>query len=777
MFRKKLVPWVLAGCMLATGMPAAVYAAPESTAGNAVAIGALESTADNTASVTAPESNSGSASSAGIPATGDIAVTDNTSQEPKAEDLERIIKLVKDKIAVPAELSKFDYNFNADNYYGGASWNLNWYTADNSRRISVQSDQDGNIISFNSNRDNSGSYTPKYLKADLKAAADQFIKKAAADISGKLKYTGATSDGTYSGRYNYQYQRVENGIPMPDNTVTVGVNYETGEVTSYSANWLYHADIPSADAKITKEEAAQKIGKSVKMELSYQNAYTTGKDGKTKIKAFLVYAPDNSYTAVDAKTGEVYTTQNEWVERAAEASAGSKFDLDDKDSGGLTQEEVSKVDEIKGLISKDAAIKAVTGNKSLLLDANLKSVSASLYKQDYYYGDKDGYVWNINLSDPRETDKESGDTYRAYANATVDAVTGKILSFNASVKDYYDMNQKEWDTVKVKYSKEQGQKILEDFLKVQVPDQFNHSVFSDNSDSYIIAYADGKEVYGGFSYHYNRVNEGIEYPYNGIYGSVDGVTGKIYSFSYNWNDDITFEAPKNIIGAKEALNIYLSNEGYHLVYEINNIHSYTDAGKNIISTDSYSVQNEVRLVYRTDISPLYISPFTGKQLNSDGEEYVAPEELYQYKDLANTASERNIRLLAEIGIGFKGGEFKPDKAITTKELTDFVSQAGIYYNSNKYKLDIGDSTISRLLASKFAVQALGYEGIARLKGIYNTNFKDQSEISEEYFGYAALAQGLNLVRSNSENEFRPNDKLTRAEAADMIIAMLSAEDQ
>ncbi len=758
MIRKKLVPLVLAGCLITTGMPGIVFGA--------------ESSAANSAS----GSTSSSIASIDIPATGEIVVTDTSSQEPKAEDLERIIQTVKGKITIPAELSKFDYNFNAESYYGGASWNLNWYTEDSSRRITVQSDSKGNILGFYSYDEKSGNYTPKYMKADLKAAADKFIKKVAADISGKIKYVRADSSGYGRGQYNYVYQRVENGIPMPDNTVTVGVNYQTGVVTSYDAQWLYDTAFPSAEVKLTKEEAAAKLGKAINLKLTYQNAYSTDKDGKSKIKAYLVYAPENSYAAVDAKTGEVYTTQNEWIEnQSTEATAGEK-DAGSNGFGGLTQEEITKIDEIKGLISREAAIKAITGNKSLLLDENLKSISASLYKQADYEGGDSSYIWRINLSDPREAGKGNDDLYRAYASATVDAKTGKILAFNASVKDYYNMAKKEWENVKVKYSKEQGQKLLEDFLKEQVPDKFKNSVLSDNRDSYVIAYIDGKEVYGGYSYNYNRVNEGIEYSYNGINGSVDGVTGKIYNFNLNWNKDITFESPKNAMSAENALKIYLANEGFHLVYEMNNIHSYPAVSKDAIMKDaSYRVNSEVRLVYRTDINPSNISPFTGKQLDYNGEEYVAPEAMYQYKDLSNTASEKNIRLLAEIGIGFKGGEFKPDKAITTKELTEFLNQTGIYYNSNKYKIKNDDSTITRAAVSKFAVQILGYESIAKLKNIYAANFKDQNQISAEDLGYVALAQGLELVTANSSNEFRPTDNLTRAEAADLLVAMLNIE--
>ncbi len=777
MLRKKLVPMILIGCMVMTCLPGAVYGAESNTDAAAEVLYANKAAAANAAGVDFA-GDIAIAAPVDIPATGG-AVTG----EPKAEDLERIIKAVKSKIAIPDELSVFNYNFITESSGSSAYWKLDWSTEDYSKRITVRSDQNGNILYYYSRNNNEGSYAPKYLKSELKETAAQFIKKTTPDIYNKVEYVSTPSQGYYGGLYTYQYQRVENGIPMPDNTVTVGVNYETGKVVSFSAEWLYNVEIPSSAAKITKQEAAEKIGKTVTMKLTYQNAYTTDKNGNTKVKAFLVYSPDNSYVAVDAQTGEVYTTQNEWVVREDSGSTSANKEEAAADSAAgegslkLTEEEILKLDELKGLISREDAIKAITGNKSLLLDDNLKSISANLYKRNSFYSVGEGtkYIWSITLSDPRESNKESGDIYRAYASAEVDAITGKIVSFNASVKDYYNMSEKEWETVKVNYTSEQGQKILEEFIKKQIPDLFEKSVLTDNRETYVIAYKDGKEVYGGYNYNYERVNEGINYSYNGIYGAVDGVTGKIYSFSYNWYDDITFESPKNSISAADAFKAYISNDGYHLVYEINNIHSYS-SGKNVISSDDYSVDYKVRLVYRTDIWPAFISPFTGKQLNYDGEEYVAEENIYSYSDIKDTGSSRNILLLADIGIGFKGGEFKPGNAITTKELTEFLNLANIYYNSGKYQIKNDDSTITRASVSKFAIQILGYENVAKLKDIYNTGFKDQDQIPEELYGYTALANGLNIITANSDKEFRPNDKLTRGEAANMLIGMLNTKE-
>ena len=740
MIKKKILPLTLIGCMLFSGLP--INAAEVSAAGGAKA-------------------------------------SENVVTEPTDKGLESIIQAVKAKLSIPSEMTKFDYYYNSQNAYSKAYWYLTWNNEDYSKSISVTVDQDENIISCNSYENRNGMFTPKYLKSELQGTALDFIKKINPSIADKIEFVKAESSGRYSGQYIYTFRRVENKIPMPDNTVTVGVNYETGKVTSYDLNWLFDVKVPSADVKITEKEASEKLGKKVSMKLSYQNAYEADDNGNTTIRAFLVYSPDLSYSSVDAKTGEVYTTQNEWVnknekaknEAAADAAGDSK----------LSNEEIKKIQDLKGIISKDKAIKTVTGNSSLLLDKNLKSITARLYKyRDYHYTTRnkdteERYVWNIYFSDPREVDNEKGkDVYRAYASATVDAKTGKLISFNSSVKDSYYYGLEGKAIPKIKYSKKQGQTILESFLKTQVPSLYKNTALTNNDGSYIIGYKGGKEIYGGYYYNYERTHEKISYPYNGIYGAVDGVTGKIYNFSYNWDENVEFESPNNIISAKKAYEYYVSNDALGLIYEINNIHSNNDKAKIQENPNSYSVKSEIRLVYRNDLSPAYISPFTGKQIDNEGKEYVESAGKYSYSDIKGHKSEKNILLLAELGVGFDGGKFYPDQAITNKELNEFFTKLNYYYDK-QYELKNNSSNITRIETAKFIVQVLGYDKVAQLKGIYNTTFADQNQLSESNAGYAAIACGFGLITTNDRNEFRPNENLTRGEAADMMLTLLSAK--
>ena len=59
------------------------------------------------------------------------------------------------------------------------------------------------------------------------------------------------------------------------------------------------------------------------------------------------------------------------------------------------------------------------------------------------------------------------------------------------------------------------------------------------------------------------MNEGLEYTYNGIYGKVDGVTGKIYSYRYNWDENVEFESPTNAMSKEEAYKAYSNKDKWY----------------------------------------------------------------------------------------------------------------------------------------------------------------------------------------------------------------------
>lgn len=699
------------------------------------------------------------------------------------KELEEAIKAVKSKITIPKDYSEFDYYYQGSNSYAGIYWNLSWRTPKDYSSIEVSLDKDYNFVNYsNYNRNKTNRSIPSYLKDELQDDAKAFIRKIAPDIYNNLHFKEANYDGIYNNSYSYFYQRKEKNVIFPDNAVTVRVDAETGEIVSASINWLYEAKIPPSSVKLTKDDAAKIIGENLNMKLTYKmnyySIYENGQNKNTK-KAFLVYEPDKGYISVDANTGEVYLTRTEWVELTSneEMDATKADDMavaGEAGAGMLTEEEIAKIRELEKLITKDKAIEIITSNPHLYIEDSLITYTANLNKS-YSSSDEDGsYVWNISLRDNRPIDYNSDkDYHRAYASATVDAKTGKILSFNANIKNNYDRNTGKWNPVKIKYDREYGKEVLEKFLKTQVKSRFTNSKLVEERDDYIAYYKEENvPIYGGYSYRYNRFNEGVEFVYNGINGSVDGVTGKIYNYRSNWDDDIVFESPKNAMSPQDAFLHYIIKDGYNLLYEINVINQYDPNYKSkdryYDYLEAYSVAYEIRLVYRPDISPTYISPFTGEQLDYSGEVYKGKEP-YAYKDIIDSEENRSILLLADMNIGFEGEYFNPDKSVTEEEFNQLLEKLIGYWRTDSENTKDPTKLITREeLAYKF-IEIYGIEKIANISGIYTTGYSDEDNIASEYIGAVALAKGLGLFSNNDSNEFNPKNNISRRDAVQLLL--------
>ncbi len=707
--------------------------------------------------------------------------------EPTTSGLEAAILAVKEKITIPKEYSVFNYYFNEGSYYSDSYWSLNWSTSNYSSNIQVNCDKDNHITYFYQyDYSEKAAGVAKFLKSELKDKADAFIQQIAPDTLNKLEYIDATYESVYSGNYVYNYQRRNNGVVLPENKVSVAVNSVSGKVAYASVNWLYNEKMPSSKATITKEQAANIIKENMQMKLVYRSDYYGIYDakGNRATKAFLVYEPTLSYISIDAKTGKVYLTKSEWVttntsNQAKEESASTAADMD-KGTGSLTltEEEIAKIQELKNLISKDKAIDIITGNSSLYLENTLKSYSASLTKTEDANG-KASYVWNVTLRDPREVDySKDTDLYRAYASATVDASTGKILSFYSSMKGYYDDITKTYETVKINYNKEKSRDILEKFLQKQIKNRFDNSILVNETDGYVAFYKNEEPIYGGYNYQYNRVNEKIEYAYNNIYGSVDGVTGKIYSFGTYWDDSIVFESTKGAMTADQAMDYYLGNDGFGLKYEINVVNKY-DSKYEILDSyydynEAYSVDYEIRLVYHPDVNPGFISPFTGEQLNYNGEVYKKGAT-YSYSDIENTEANRNILLLADMNIGFDGGKFFPDQSITVSEINVLLQNVGYGYGYTTQEDNKAKNLVTREEIAGLFINKLGLEKMSKLAGIYTTGYADEKDIDANYLGAVALCKGFGIMKADANNNFKAKSNVTRYDAVGLILNFIAAQ--
>lgn len=792
-----------------------------------------------------------------------FAVNAASTNEPTNEQLERIIKIVKPKLDVPEQCSEFNWYYTAKNVYGDTSWRLTWKTKTEnnkeSERVIVRCDENGNLTSYMHRKGNNeyGSL-PGYSKDALEKNATDFISKVVPQAAANVKLESVNCYGIYSNQYTYKYVRYIDGYKFPDNYISIDVDYTSGRIASMSVNYDYEIDIKKYNSIIAPEKALEILGTRKKMQLEYMTK-TEKIEGKNTVKAFLVYVPQEEYVAIDAETGEIYDTKSVWnvktedsVSNFGEAVGGgynSKFDdAEEKENSYiLTDEETNSVNILEGLISKEEAIKAVTSNPYLYIDSALTAVEATLEKNNLsnenslYKNDNGSYIWYIYFSNPVFDDKYYSDV-SAYAE--INAENGNLISYSCNLNDYIYYREKLSDVPEVKYNKEKAQAIAEEFLKAYADSKFSNTVENEYYQTNVISRIENggditSEVYGAHRFSYTRINEGVTLNRNYINVGVDGVTGKIFSYNYNWWTNVEFESVNGIITPEQALAAYVSNDGYGLIYEKNTTYIYTpvtasskkdvcsafvaslaatlindgdidkvidkyaekidrtklkqllynekenelmdficeyfgvnfeeineSASEYIDSSMFYDKISEARLVYTCyDVPSDYVSPFSGKLLKYNGEEYKFDSDIYAYDDLEGHWIKTDAELLADVGIGFGGGSFKPDANITADEFVKLAEAMNVCL-----KLD-SQAEIKRIDAIKALLNCFGYEKVAKLNGIYVTDFEDNGAISQDDIGYTAIAYGLGIIKGDGKNA-DIYSKLTRAQAVSLLINTL-----
>ena len=200
--------------------------------------------------------------------------------------------------------------------------------------------------------------------------------------------------------------------------------------------------------------------------------------------------------------------------------------------------------------------------------------------------------------------------------------------------------------------------------------------------------------------------------------------------------------------------------------------------------------NEASLIYAFDDNiPLRIDAFTGKILNYNNEEYK--KDVFKgYTDISGHYAEKIMNELARFGIRFEGEEARPDEPIMQKDYiallnSVFVSKnpviickannyAGEYrdaYNRGILLPDEADEQgeVTRALAAKYLIRAMGIDKYASIKGIYVSPFNDVTE----YVGHIAILNGLGIVSGDGNGNFNPNGILKRADAMILIYNYLT----
>ena len=457
--------------------------------------------------------------------------------------------------------------------------------------------------------------------------------------------------------------------------------------------------------------------------------YKTYYDWKTEEKSsFLVYKLHNGERkGIDAATGALVVhykdEDNELYKEAATEESQSITAKNDSGASGLTPSERKAVEETKGLLGVEVILDKVAKHFPRVKSATVSR--NNLYKQ------QETYVRQIVLKD--EVNKTN-------VSLTVDAKT-------AEIENYYFWSSTSPETAEYHWS----EKEAASFLSQVAPQQFKETKLIE--DDYT------NEDMTTTNYYYGRLVNHLLVDGEGLSITYDQRLGEVTSYSKNWSQ-MSFKSPEGMMSKESAVK----NIGLELVY---------------METD----QGVYRLAYTTRESYMLLDAFTGKEVDYSGK--VIEEEAQKfYTDLKGHPKEVLIKKLFDSGIYLKGEKLKPDMPVSEEDFLNLLCQVTQGYEldenenvSEWYKEITGKATIekkqtlTRENAVYYMINATTYKKIAGVSELYVYPFDDK-QYDEALKGYISLAYGLKLIQKDEEGLFRPEDRLTRAEALEMMYYLL-----
>lgn len=640
--------------------------------------------------------------------------------ENNNEEMKSILAGVKERVEIPAECTEFSSGSRSE--YGITTYDFLWRTknveAGEYKNVRVLCLDDGTITSYSTTSD-SRDYSLKIsrlTKDEAKERAEDFIKRMNPDFP----YAVVVNDegaGNLYGNYNFSTQVYINEIPI-DGTGRIAVDGDSGRISNYYLNYM-PAEYPSVEEAISVEDAKKAYSEKLGLKLVYKT-YMYEEDNKSAYPAYVQKQTGEKY--INALTGELADlTDNRYARYTSGSGGGAAFKTEEAAAdNGFTEQELSELENVKGLVSKEKIEQQLRANTTLNIPSEVKLSNISLTKRY----NKDEYTYNVSMN---------SDT--TYIHASLDAKTGELLSYSRSDKD---------DDSKTEYRNDRAVEALAG----NKSDEYKYNDETNNYQRYVNDIAVEGDT---LSLNYR----------NGILTH--------YYISYT---DIEFPSIDDVISVADAEKIMFDKNGYNMAYKL----SYSEES---ITPVAVYVHNYIN-----------INALTGKIVGYDGEEIT--DSKIEYSDIDDHYAKQIIETLAYYGIGFEGGEFKPNEKITQKDyiqLLTAITQSPIVIlkNDNSQYESAYSSAIRRNILSKderddnaivtretaaiYMMRTIGAEPYAKYDDIYTTPFKDVTRNK----GYIALLSAMGIASGNGDGTFTPEREITRAESAVMIYNYLTRQ--
>lgn len=640
--------------------------------------------------------------------------------------VEKLVLKAKEIFNIKDVYDNFEVNSSSDNDYG-TIYNLSWSKKDGSSDLNVSISNDMHITNYNKYENKKyETLKPNYSYEALKKYAIDTIKKIDPVNAKSLKLNESSYQNYIDDNaYIFNFDRYVGDRRVIGDGASITINYVDKSVKRYSLNYNHGfdfsktAEFDALKSNLTMDEAINIFKENKYLKPMIKFVIDEKKDPRITFKT--IYSNElnaNYFVNSTSKKYERYDYPiflNNFMTK--DAAAEGAMD-------GLSEYEVKGIDKIKGIKTKDEAVKKA---KTFVKDASKAKVTLSNLNQDYISKD---YVYNINM--------ESGkDEKKTYYNISFDAKDLTLLRF--STYNNFDSG----DNNKKDLSSDELKKIALDYIKKNASD-------IDEKDLELMA-TENNTAY------FVRVMDGYYIPENSISISVSKDTKEINEYSRAWyRKPIKYEKAKKSID--EAYDVIKKEINYEEAYQY-------------IRDKSDPAKSSVVLTYMPKNTKIEIDAISGKLAKSN-------EELKNYSDIDKSKYKDKAILLKQMGYAYIEDEIMPEKNLKQKDFITFVYIFGsrdsdeIIDNAYQRALREGvikanevnrEKEITNMDLAKFMIRLKGMEELVG-KDIFK-NINTKAKLTKEENAYLSLANALGYISGKTIDK---NAKVNRDEFINIV---------
>lgn len=571
--------------------------------------------------------------------------------------------------------------------------------------------------------------------------------------------------GLMNNQYGFYWMRYENGIPVLEDGINIGVDVFSGRLVSFMVNWRDGVVFPQPGT--FPEGLERKTLQELGLVLCYQVPLANYTRAPAVPEATLVYQLNSSGTLrIDPDSGGAVKQGGETLP----LEQARRFSDLPAPAGGDGPEEPGPVSSPARKISQSKAREAAQDFfRKIGLEGEVSQSGGGSSVGGAFYDES----WSYSLKD--DGGKMTG-TQRRHQSVGIDVFTGEVTSYH---------NFGEYDRFGPGAGSDQGldrdaarEKAME-FIRLVAPEKLGQ-VVEEGQDVDYFKYG------GGHYFKFARLVDGIPFPTDGITVGVDG-EGEVTDYSCNWHV-VRFPSAAGVISSEEAEKIFLAENVLEPVYFFPLEGEEPRPGKKPALTLMFDPYRDWGIDARTG-EPVMVNQMVPR-----------PEEKADLKISPEHWAAAALSILADSGL-LPAGDFDPDGPVTRREaIRVLMSASGRGYDmyqqgleKNDYVDITPDDPDYRLIQNAvrrgvltgggrfepeqpflredlaiWLVRALGYAEIAEMPVEIELKTADAGQVSERARNYAAIACGLGLLKGDENGLLRPSEQVTWAELAALV---------